>query len=51
MAEKTGGNDRLTMVVLASKACLDLLNEHMAVLPDSVITWLRPDWWRCAVEQ
>ncbi|KAI0876119.1 hypothetical protein GGS24DRAFT_252859 [Hypoxylon argillaceum] len=26
-----------------SKACLDLLNENMAVLPDSVIHWLRPN--------
>ncbi|KAI1183242.1 hypothetical protein F5B17DRAFT_146193 [Nemania serpens] len=26
-----------------SKVCLDLLNEHMAILPDSVITWLRPN--------
>ncbi|KAI1299885.1 hypothetical protein F5Y03DRAFT_243225 [Xylaria venustula] len=26
-----------------SKACLDLLNEHMAVLPESVINWLRPN--------
>ncbi|KAI0545365.1 hypothetical protein F4679DRAFT_588574 [Xylaria curta] len=25
-----------------SKACLDLLNEHMATLPESVIAWLRP---------
>ncbi|KAI0444025.1 hypothetical protein F4803DRAFT_284932 [Xylaria telfairii] len=26
-----------------SKACLDLLNEHMATLPESVIAWLRPN--------
>ncbi|KAI1750381.1 hypothetical protein F4782DRAFT_248916 [Xylaria castorea] len=25
-----------------SKVCLDLLNEHMATLPESVIAWLRP---------
>ncbi|GAP92269.2 hypothetical protein SAMD00023353_7600130 [Rosellinia necatrix] len=25
-----------------SKACLDLLNEGMAALPESVISWLRP---------
>ncbi|KAI3320553.1 hypothetical protein HD806DRAFT_223667 [Xylariaceae sp. AK1471] len=26
-----------------SKACLDLLNEHMTALPESVVNWLRPN--------
>ncbi|KAI1119795.1 hypothetical protein F5Y10DRAFT_150807 [Nemania abortiva] len=30
-------------ILRPSKACLDLLNENMAILPDSVISWLRPD--------
>ncbi|KAI0401734.1 hypothetical protein F4802DRAFT_600737 [Xylaria palmicola] len=29
-------------VLRPSKACLDLLNEHMAALPESVIAWLQP---------
>ncbi|KAI0803655.1 hypothetical protein GGR55DRAFT_682328 [Xylaria sp. FL0064] len=30
-------------ILRPSKACLDLLNEHMAALPESVINWLRPN--------
>ncbi|KAI0910944.1 hypothetical protein F4823DRAFT_561469 [Ustulina deusta] len=30
-------------ILRPSKACLDLLNEHMATLPESVINWLRPN--------
>ncbi|KAI1434003.1 hypothetical protein GGR50DRAFT_446955 [Xylaria sp. CBS 124048] len=30
-------------VLRPSKTCLDLLNEHMTALPESVIDWLRPN--------
>ncbi|KAI0515164.1 hypothetical protein F5B22DRAFT_205006 [Xylaria bambusicola] len=30
-------------VLRPSKTCLDLLNENMAALPESVIDWLRPN--------
>ncbi|KAI1823943.1 hypothetical protein F4861DRAFT_297619 [Xylaria intraflava] len=30
-------------ILRPSKACLDLLNEHMAALPESVLDWLRPN--------
>ncbi|KAK5635922.1 hypothetical protein RRF57_011634 [Xylaria bambusicola] len=30
-------------LIPASKTCLDLLNENMAVLPESVIDWLWPN--------
>ncbi|KAI0413018.1 hypothetical protein F5X98DRAFT_302774 [Xylaria grammica] len=30
-------------ILRPSKACLDLLNENMTALPESVINWLRPN--------
>ncbi|TGJ82393.1 hypothetical protein E0Z10_g6357 [Xylaria hypoxylon] len=30
-------------ILRPSKACLDLLNEHMSALPETVIDWLRPN--------
>ncbi|KAI0426365.1 hypothetical protein F5Y09DRAFT_345776 [Xylaria sp. FL1042] len=30
-------------ILRPSKACLDLLNENMVALPESVINWLRPN--------
>ncbi|KAI2622279.1 hypothetical protein GGS21DRAFT_371872 [Xylaria nigripes] len=37
------GSEKNVSMLRPSKACLDLLNENMTALPESVMDWLRPN--------